>query len=97
MATPSWLVEEREDVRISVRLIPRAARDEVAGERRGSLLVRVSAPPVDDRANEALVHLLAKRLRVGRGKVGLVSGRRARQKVVAVAGLSAEEVARRLS
>ena len=69
---------------------------EVAGTRGGSLLVRVCAAPAENRANQALVRLLAKRLGVGRGRVELVSGRRSREKVLRVRGLSAAEVATRL-
>ncbi|MGE3960411.1 MAG: DUF167 domain-containing protein [Dehalococcoidia bacterium] len=82
--------------RLSVRLTPRASREEIAGERDGVLLVRVTAPPVDGAANDALVRLLAKTLRVPRGAVAIVSGETARAKVVAVDGLDDEEVRARL-
>lgn len=82
--------------RLTVRLTPRASRDEVAGEREGTLLVRVTAPPVDGAANEALVRLLAKVLRVPRGDVLIVSGATSRTKVVEIAGLDEGEVRRRL-
>ena len=58
--------------------------------------MRATAPPVDGRANAALVRLLAKRLRVARGAVRIVSGRAARQKLVEVAGLELAELLRRL-
>ena len=96
MRSPVWLNADRDGVRVAVRLVPRAARDEVAGTRGGSLLVRVCAAPAENRANQALVRLLAKRLGVGRGRVELVSGRRSREKVLRVRGLSAAEVATRL-
>ena len=54
------------------------------------------APPVDGAANEALIRFLADRLEVPRSAVELVSGRSGRTKVVAVAGVSAEDAARRL-
>ncbi|MEE8422525.1 MAG: DUF167 domain-containing protein [Dehalococcoidia bacterium] len=92
--------------RISVRLVPRASRDQVVGfEPAGDggsrgpavvLRVRVTAPPVEGRANAALTRLLAKRLGVARGDVSVVSGRSSRQKVVAVEGLSLAEVRERL-
>ena len=91
-----------ESARISVRLSPRASRDEIAGfapaaDGRGEVLrVRVTAPPVDGRANAALTRLLAKRLGVVRGRVTVVGGQRSRQKVVAVEGLSVAEVRARL-
>jgi len=73
--------------RITVRLTPRASREEIAGERDGAILVRVTAPPVDGAANEGLVRLLAKRLRVPKSAVAIVSGETSRTKVVEIAGL----------
>ncbi len=82
--------------RITVRITPRASRDEVTGERDGVVLVRVTAPPVDGAANEALVRLLAKALGVPRGDVAIASGATSRTKIVGVAGLDLHEVRRRL-
>lgn len=82
--------------RISVRLTPRAGRDEVLGFEGDVLRVRVAAPPVDGRANEALMRLLASRLGVPHSAVEVVGGHTARQKVVAIDGLNAPEVHARL-
>jgi uncharacterized protein len=75
-----------------VRLQPRAHRDEIVGERHGAVVIRVTAPPVDDRANEALCRLIAKRARVAPSKVAVVRGRTARDKVVRVAGVGPDEL-----
>ena len=85
-----------ETVRLSVRLTPRASREEIAGFEGETLRVRVTAPPVAGRANRALVRLLAKRLGVPRGAVRVVTGQTSRRKVVAIAGLDATELRRRL-
>ena len=85
-----------ETVRLSVRLTPRASREEIAGFEGETLRVRVTAPPVEGRANGALVRLLAKRLGVPRGAVRVVTGQTSRSKVVAIAGLDATELRRRL-
>lgn len=82
--------------RLTVRLTPRASREEIAGERDGVLLVRVTAPPVDGAANEALVRLLAKALRVPKGAVRIISGATSRTKAVEVDGLEIAEVRARL-
>lgn len=66
------------------------------GERAGRLLVRVTAPPVDARANEALCRLLAKRAGVARGRVWIVSGERSRDKRVRIDGVGDAEVRRAL-
>jgi uncharacterized protein (TIGR00251 family) len=77
---------------IAVRLQPRARANQIVGERAGVLVVRVTAPPVDGRANEALCRLIAKRLHVPSRRVSVVRGAGAREKVVRVEGLTAEEV-----
>ena len=79
-------------VEIDVRVIPRARKTEVAGERGGALLVRIAAPPVDDAANDALIEFLALRLRVPRRAIRIVSGQRGRLKRVAIAGATPEVV-----
>ena len=75
--------------RIAVRVQPRARRDEVAGEREGTLLVRVTAPPVEGKANEAVRRLLAKRLGIAPGRVSVVRGASSRHKLVEIDGMEA--------
>jgi uncharacterized protein (TIGR00251 family) len=84
--------------RITVRLQPRASRDEVLGwNEEGVLRVRVKAPPVDGAANVALVQLLAKVIGVSKGKITLVSGATARNKIVEIQGVTNEELKKRLT
>ena len=71
---------------VAVRVQPRAAREQIVGEVDGRLRVRLTAPPVDDAANEALVVAVARWLGVTRAQVGLVSGARSREKRVLVRG-----------
>ena len=84
------------EARIRVRLTPRSARDEIVGWQEGCLWVRVSAPPVEGKANIALERLLAKALGVPKVAVGLVSGARSREKTVVIDGLSRDEALERL-
>jgi len=83
--------------RLSVRIVPRASRDVVVGMRAGALLVRVTAPPVDGAANEALIRVLARRLGLSKGALRLVTGRTSKLKVVEVSGIDEAELQRRLS
>lgn len=85
-------------VRLSVRVQPRASREGVIPGAEGGLRVRVCAPPVEGAANERLVALIARRLRLPRSNVCVVAGGASRNKVVEVrgAGGDAEEVVRRL-
>lgn len=71
-----------------MRLQPRASRTEVAGEREGTVLIRVTAPPVDGRANDALCRLVAKLAGVGRTRVEILRGASSRDKVLRVDGVS---------
>jgi uncharacterized protein (TIGR00251 family) len=82
--------------RIAVRVQPRSGRDEIAGERSGALLVRVTAPPVEGRANDAVRKLLAKRLGVPPSRVSVVRGASSRDKLVEVDGMDSEAVRREL-
>ena len=77
---------------LPVRLQPRARRDEVVGERGGALVVRVTAPPVDGKANAALCAYLAKRAGVPKTSVAVVRGHTARDKVVRVDGVTEAEL-----
>ena len=73
--------------RISVRLQPRASRPAVVGFREdGVLLVRVSEPPLDGRANRALCRLVAARLGIAPSKVTVVRGQTGRDKVLEIEG-----------
>jgi uncharacterized protein len=72
---------------LRVRVQPRARRDELVGEREGALLVRVTAPPVDGRANDAVRKLVAKRLGVAPGRVEVGRGFGSRDKVLLVEGV----------
>jgi uncharacterized protein (TIGR00251 family) len=75
-------------VSFSVRVSPRASRDAIEGQQAGSLKVRLTAPPVDDRANDSLRRLLAKRLAVPLSAVRIVAGEKSRTKRIAISGLT---------
>jgi uncharacterized protein (TIGR00251 family) len=69
---------------IKVRLRPRAHRDELTGMRDGVLQARVTAAPVDGKANRALCKLIAERLGVAPSRVSVVRGEKSREKLVRV-------------
>jgi uncharacterized protein (TIGR00251 family) len=83
-------------VLIDVRVVPRAKRSGLAGQRGDALLVRLQAPPVEGAANEELVEVLSAALGVPRRDVSIVSGERGRQKRVKVTGVDAATAAARL-
>ncbi len=80
------------DVRFAVRLTPRGIADRVDGVVDGVLQARVSAPPVEGAANQALVRLIAAELGVSRGAVHLIAGASGRIKLVTVDGVTPEAI-----
>ena len=76
-----------DEARIKVRLQARPRKDELIGVRDGVLLARVSAPPVDGRANRALRRLIARQAGVSPSMVTIVTGERARDKLIRVDGV----------
>jgi uncharacterized protein (TIGR00251 family) len=77
---------------LRIRLQPRARRDEIAGERDGALLIRVTAPPVDGKANDALCRLVAKHAGVAPSRVTIVRGHTTRDKVLRVEGVETAQL-----
>ena len=81
---------------IAVKVVPRAAKDEIVGWLEDALKVRVQAPPQDGRANRALEMLLAEALSLKKNAVTVTSGRASAHKRVAIEGLTRDEIVRRL-
>jgi hypothetical protein len=75
-----------------VRVQPRASRDEVAGEWQGALRIRLTAPAIEDRANESLRRFLADRLNVPLAAVRIAHGGRSRNKRVEIRGVTVKQV-----
>ena len=98
MAVPDsdYVRDQGDGVLLSVKLQPRASANEIGGPLNGELRIKVTAPPVDAAANEALIRLLADVLDCGRNRVELVRGRTSRHKLVQLHGFSAEEARRKL-
>jgi len=85
------------ETEISVRVTPNSARNEVAGVADGVWQVKVSAPPVKGKANKELTAFLSQLLRVSKSQIDIVRGHTTRNKVIAINGLSREEIMKRLS
>jgi uncharacterized protein (TIGR00251 family) len=84
-------------VKISVRVQPNATRNQVLGFVDGVLQVRVAAPPVKGKANKELIGYLSQLLSVSKRQITIVRGHTARDKVIAINGLSREEAVKQLS
>jgi uncharacterized protein (TIGR00251 family) len=85
-----------ESALLSIRVQPRARRDEVVGERAGAIVIRLAAPPVDGKANAALTAFIAKAAGVPRSRVEIVRGASARDKLVRVTGVAEDALRRAL-
>lgn len=93
---PSSAPGETQPFVLAVRVQPRASREEVAGIAEGAVRIRLTAPPVEGKANEALVRFLAKAFGVQKGNLELVSGDQGRSKLLRVTGIGREEAYARL-
>ena len=86
-------VQEREGAVIfSVRVQPRASKDEISGEMGGALKVRLRAQALEDRANEALVEFLAGLLKTSKSAVRILSGERNRTKRIEIRGVTPQQI-----
>lgn len=92
----NFLHAQADGVLLSVKLQPRASANQVCAPLGDELRIKVTAPPVDAAANEALLEWLAHWLDCARGRVELIRGRTSRHKVVKLHGFVREEVLRKL-
>ena len=79
---------------IKVKLLPKSSRNQIVGGEGDLLKVKVVAPPIEGKANKALVALLARKLRVPKGAIEIISGKSSKLKSIRINGLSREDVDR---
>ena len=82
---------------LTIRIQPRASRNGIVMMEDGSLKIRLTAPPVDGAANEALIKYLSEVLGLSKSQVGIVTGHTSREKIVKIEGLSEPEARRLLN
>ena len=88
--------ESADALTFAVKVHPRARKNAVTGELGDAFKLSLTAPPIDGRANEACIEFFAKLLKVPRSSVTIASGQSSRNKVIRVAGLSAEQLRKRM-
>ena len=93
----NFLRAQPDGVLLSVKLQPRASANEIGEPLGNELRIKVTAPPVDAAANEALIRLLAEKLDCARNRIELVRGHKSRHKIVKLNGFSPEEVLWKIS
>ena len=89
--------ETESGVVFRIRVVPRASRRESAGFQDDAWKLRITAPPVEGKANDACIALLAELLGVKKGQVSIIAGHASRTKTVAIAGVKAPEIAARMA
>ena len=82
---------------LAVRVQPRASRNSISRLEDGTFKIRLTAPPVDGAANEALITFLSETFSVSKSSVEIISGQSARQKIIRINGISGEDVDRLLN
>ena len=96
MPIPNFLRAQPDGVLLSVKLQPRASKNEICAPLGDELKIKVTAPPVDAAANQALIELLAEKLDCSRGKVKLIRGQTSRHKTIKLHGFTPEEALQRI-
>ncbi len=92
-----WSITEANgSVTFAVRVVPRSSRNQIVGVEGGALKIKLTAPPVEGAANAALIEFVAEWLGVRRSAVSIVSGGKARNKLMRVNGVTREQVIKRL-
>jgi uncharacterized protein len=96
MTMPAFLRVQADGILLSVKLQPRASANEIGEALGNELRIKVTAPPVDAAANEALLKLLAQQLHCPRNRVDIVRGHTSRHKTIKLYGLAAADVLTKL-
>ena len=94
---PGYLRAQADGVVLAVKLQPRASTNEISAPLGAELKIKVTAPPVDAAANQALIELLAEKLGCSRGKVELIRGHNSRHKIILLHGFKPEEIQQKFS
>lgn len=91
-----WLHSSGQGITLSLHIQPGAKKSEIAGLHGEDLKIRLNAPPVDGKANAALIDFLARTLGIPKNRITLKSGQTSRHKILAVEGITAETALRSL-
>jgi uncharacterized protein (TIGR00251 family) len=96
MSGMEWIRETAKGVLLPVRAVPRASKNEILGIHGDALKIRLQAPPVDGKANEALIRFLSDTLDIPRSQLSIASGETGRNKSVLIAGATRDDLITRL-
>jgi uncharacterized protein (TIGR00251 family) len=95
MSDPRWRIRQTDSgLEVALHVQPRARRDEIVGVHNGALKLKVSAPPVDDAANRAVIEFFAALLDVPKTRLQIVAGLKSREKVLRIESVSMSDFCR---
>lgn len=84
--------ETENGVVVDIRVLPRSSRCELAGIQDGALKMKITAPPVEGRANEECIRFLSDALKVRKSAITIIGGSKSRNKTVCIAGVKAKDI-----
>jgi len=91
-----WINETSKGLELHVRVIPRASKNGIQGLHDGALKIRLTTPPVDGKANQALIKFLSKILKVSKSQIEIVQGETSRTKTLRINGITIKQIQERL-
>jgi uncharacterized protein (TIGR00251 family) len=87
-----WIRSDGASTTLECKIHPNASKDSIEGIKEDRLCVRLSAPPIEGKANKALIKFLSKRLHIAKSKISITQGEKGRIKVLCLDGIGAEDV-----
>jgi uncharacterized protein (TIGR00251 family) len=96
VSLPAFLRAQPDGILLSVKVQPRATKNQISGAQGNELKIQVTAPPVDSAANEALVEFLAEKFDCGRNRIEIVRGHKSRHKTVKLHAFMPDEILRKI-
>ncbi len=94
-AVMEWIQQTADGVVLSVRAVPRASKNAIQGVHDGALKIRLTTPPVDGKANQALIKYLSKALKISKSQIELMQGETSRHKILKITGITMDEIIRK--
>jgi uncharacterized protein (TIGR00251 family) len=92
-----WIRETTKGILLPIRVVPRASKNEIQGVHNNALKIRLQAPPVEGKANQALICFLSDVLNLPRVQISIASGKAGRDKVILIKGIAKNALRRQLS
>ena len=94
---PKWITQSGKNAVITLHIVPRSSRTEICGEHGDALKIKLQAPPVEGKANKALIEFLSDKLDTPRNSISILSGDTGRNKRIIISGIKTETITRILA